>query len=453
MKHVLLVLCMLAASAGPVFAGDPSPKDFAYGLQLVTSNGEALYEAVIPAEVYRGVTRGDLGDLRVFNGRNEIVPSAVIRPSLETAPPAESAPLPIFPVYAGVGSKAGDLSMQVKKDRNGAIINVTTGNGPGTGRVIIAYLVDARRVGKPVSALELEPRTTTEGIVSRVSVDSSSDLERWSGMARDTTIVSMRYGEHMLERRTIELYSEKPSYFRISSDDPGRMPELAGVRAILAVSAEEQDRQWQSVAAAKITEKDGYSEYSFDTAGRMPVDRIRVSLPQANTLVNATFLSGKTKEGPWVIRKSSPVYQLRLQGHDARNADIALPPCSDRYWLMRVDRGGGGLGRGVPKLDFGWVPGKLLFVARGVPPFTLAYGSSRLGPGENGLPGQLGNLRKENAPAKTAIIGPRTVLGGEAALRPGMTPRDWKTAVLWGVLVLGVSLLAWMAARLYRQMK
>ncbi len=456
MKPALIAFFVLIASAVPVFAGDPAPNDFAYGMRLVTADGEALYEAAVPPEVYRGVTRADLGDLRVFNGRNEVVPFAVIRPSLESAPPAESGPLPIFPVYAGPGRRAENLSLHVKKDRTGAIINVTTGNGVGTGRVIAAYLVDARRVGMPVSALELEPQAPGEGIVSKVSVDAGTDLERWTGIARETTIVSMRYGEHRLERRTIELGSVKAAYFRISCDEPAGMPELAGVRARLAVSAREQARQWLSVAAMKITGKDGYSEYSFDTSGRMPVDRIRAILPQDNTLVNATFFSRPSKEGPWINRQSSVLYTLRLRGHDVKNADISIPPCSDRYWLMRVDRAGGGLGRGVPKLEFGWVPEKLVFVARGAAPFTLAYGSSRVEAGESGgneLLEQLKDLQKENVVAKAAGIGPGIVLGGENALRPGMTPHDWKIAVLWSVLVLGVALLTWMAVRLYRQMK
>ncbi len=456
MRYLIIVSFLYIVLAGTAFAKVSSPNDFAYGMRLEIDGQEALYEAALPLQVYRGVTRGDLGDLCVFNAQKEMVPFAIIRPPLETAHPAESVQLPIFPVFAGPGKKAENLSLQVKKDKTGAIINVTTDNDSGTGHAIAAYLVDARHVKMPVSALELELRTPGSGLVRKVSVDAGSDLEHWTTISPDTSIVSVRYGDHLLERRTIELGHVKTEYFRVSSAEPGVMPELTGVRARLAVSAREPARQWVSVPATKESVKDGFSEYAFDTAGRMPVDRIRADLPQNNTLVNATFFSRPSKEGPWITRQSSLVYNLRLQGHDVRNADITLPPCSDRYWLVRIDQTGGGLGRGVPKLEFGWIPEKLVFITRGNAPFTLAFGSSRVRVGGgtgNDLLAEFKNLQNENVVAKVAGIGPRTVLGGETALRPGMTPHDWKTAVLWSVLVLGVALLAWMAIRLHRQLK
>jgi hypothetical protein len=455
MRYLILAFFLIFVVAVAAFGKAPEPNDFAHGMLLKTDGREALYEATLSLPVYRSVIRGDLGDLCVFNGQREVVPFAVVRPALETARLAESAPLPIFPLFASPGQRAEGLSLRVKKDKTGSIINVTTGADAGTGREIAAYLVDAGRIGAAVSALELELRSREGGFVRRVSVESGADLEHWTTISPETTIVSLRYGAHTLERRTVELGSSRASYYRISSPDPGGMPELAGVRARPAAEAREPERQWISVAA-KETVKGGMLEYTFDTAGHMPVDRIRAELPQDNTLVNAAFFSRPSKEDPWTARQSSLLYKLRLQGHDIRNADISFPPCSDRYWLMRIDQSGGGLGRGAPKLEFGWVPEKLVFVARGNGPFTLACGSAQArvdGDRGNELLTEFKNLRKENVVAKTATIGPLTVLGGETALRPGMTPHDWKTAVLWGALVLGVALLAWMAIRLYRQLK
>lgn len=451
----ILAILLLFAVAGPAFADQPQPDDFAYGMFLKTDGGEALYETILTLPVYRSVTRGDLGDLCVFNGQREVVPFAIIRPPLEKTREAESVQLPIFPLFAPVGQSAENLSLRVTKDKTGSIINVTTGTGAGQGREISAYLVDAGRVGAAVSALELELRKPEDGFVRRVTVESGNDLELWTTISPETTIVSLRYGAHTLERRMIELGSVRAPYFRISSPDPGGMPELAGIRARLAAEAREPDRQWITSTPGK-TVKGGISDYTFDTAGHMPVDRIRVDLPQENTLVNATFYSRPSKGESWTARQSSLVYRLRLQGHYIANADISFPPCTDRYWLMRIDQTGGGIGVGTPKLEFGWIPEKLVFVARGAGPFLLACGSLRtrvMDNRGNELLTEFKNLRKENIVAKAATIGPRTILGGKTALRPGMIPRDWKTSVLWGVLVLGVALLSWMAVRLYRQLK
>ena len=61
---------------GRAAAAPLDPQDFAYGLSLRASDAP-IQTYALPLEVYRGVTRADLGDLRVFNEAREEVPHAV----------------------------------------------------------------------------------------------------------------------------------------------------------------------------------------------------------------------------------------------------------------------------------------------------------------------------------------------------------------------------------------
>ena len=70
-----LLLALLLAPVLSVAA--EQPQDFAFGLPVEVDGSEALYEVEIPASVYQGTTRADLGDLRVFNGDGEPVPFAL----------------------------------------------------------------------------------------------------------------------------------------------------------------------------------------------------------------------------------------------------------------------------------------------------------------------------------------------------------------------------------------
>jgi hypothetical protein len=188
----------------------------------------------------------------------------------------------------------------------------------------------------------------------------------------------------------------------------------------------------------------------------MPVDRIRVRLPQENTLVQATFFSRATERDPWKPGTSTLLYRLRIKGEELTSPDIALPASSDRYRLMRIDQSGGGIGKGLPLMELGWVPAKILFLARGSGPFQLAYGSGRpenCARGGNALFRQFSDQQKESFVAEAAVPGPPVVLSGKTALRRPMIPYDAKTAVLWSLLLLGVGFLAWMALRLHQQMK
>lgn len=451
MRSVWIAVFLLLFLTNTATAKDPSLKDFAYGVRLEVAGRDALYETPLPLDAYLGIISGNLEDLCVFNGQGEIVPFMVLRPPPEIATARETRNLPMFPLSGDPDQKLAGLSLQVRKDRTGSIVNVTTDGAVST-RKVVAYLLDASLLDRPVSALEVELQPMAEGSVIKVTVESSNDLEHWTTMMSGATIIRLRYGDRSLERRTIELDPVKAKYFRLSSPDSFGMPQLKGVIARLAASTIESPRQWIAVPAAAKNENP--DEYSFDTAGHMPVDRIRINLPQDNTLVNATFYSRSNTGRPWIPRQSSLLYRLRIKGMDVTGPDIVLPPTTDRYWLMRVEHSGGGLGKGIPQLRFGWVPEKLVFVARGNAPFTLAYGSARVkldGRQGDALLTRFRELQKDNAETRVVVTGPQMFLSGASVLRPGITPQNWKTAVLWAALGLGVALLAWMATRLYKQ--
>jgi hypothetical protein len=92
-----------------------------------------------------------------------------------------------------------------------------------------------------------------------------------------------------------------------------------------------------------------------------------------------------------------------------------------------------------------------MFVARGRGPFQLAYGSARAQPSayaiESLVPGYRTDSELHASPARP---GEQGTLAGPMALQP---PRDYKVWAFWGVLILGVALLAWMAWRLAGQLK
>ena len=72
------ILVVLLALTFPATADTPlRPADFAYGIPIETTGDAPFHEFSVPQSVYESVTRTDLGDLRVFNARDEIVPHAL----------------------------------------------------------------------------------------------------------------------------------------------------------------------------------------------------------------------------------------------------------------------------------------------------------------------------------------------------------------------------------------
>jgi len=210
----------------------------------------------------------------------------------------------------------------------------------------------------------------------------------------------------------------------------------------------EPARQWKQVEL-RSAEKPG--EFRYEPGGRIPVDRLRVSLPERNTLVPVQVLARHTDDQRWQLITTGVVYRLTHEGNDVVSADLNVSATGWEQWLLRLDSRGGGIGAGEPQVQVGWVPQQLVFVARGEGPFQLAYGNLRARsadlPIQTLVPGWHSDAELK---AATATAGAQEVRAGPRALRGAPDYRTWG---LWGSLVIGVVLLAWMAWVLARELR
>ena len=205
---------------------------------------------------------------------------------------------------------------------------------------ITAYLLDASSLKVPLADLALEWENSRREWSPRLRVEGSDNLEDWTLLVPSAVLINLRYGDHRLERRVIELNGAKMKYYRLSSTGSTELPKLISAVARLTASGAELPRHWTSVTATPRSSRTG--DYLFTTSGLMPVDRIRVRLPQENTLVQASFFSRATERDPWKPGTSTLLYRLRIKGEELTSPDIVLPASSDRYRLMRIDQSGGG---------------------------------------------------------------------------------------------------------------
>jgi len=452
-RFVFLIVILICAGCGTA-KETPAPQDFAFGLPIETTAEGAIFEAPLPLDFYRGLAGNDGNDLCVFNGHGEVVPYAVRRAPQEALSPPELTPLPFFPIPARPGGsrKVEDITVKVQRDATGAVIRLDASEQIVKEAGTAAYLIDAASLKRPVRALEFQWTAAADGFAGSLAIEGSDDLEHWSAVSGGGVIASLQYGEHRLVQKRIEFRPIGRKYLRILWPAGLQQVQLVGASAELVPETAEQPRQWVSVVAA--VKQDGPGEYLFEAPGPLPADRIRVKLPQKNTLAAAEFFSRDDAKTPWIARSAGLVYQLRMEGEDLVGSDFILSPSPDRFWMLRVRQSGGGLGRGLPEIELGWIPQHLLFVARGEGPFLLAYGNAQRRFGDtrtDDLLAGLSDKRQGMVSAKPAGFGPQIVLGGESRLKD-LPVVDMRKYVLWAVLVLAVAILAWMSLRLYRQM-
>jgi len=445
----------------PTLAAAEQPRDFAFGIPLQISGQDALQQVELPRAVYEGVVRADLSDLRVFNGAGEVVAHA-FRPRV-TATREKPRPVPVALFAIRTDAPTGVEGVELRLEQRGArtVVDLRTREGrPARGGKLVGYLADARAVGKPIRAITLELPAGAEQVFTRVTLEASDDLRQWTSLASGAPVVRLVSGGSRLEQLRIEVPARRAKYLRVSWPGRSGALELAGLAVEPGDSAVAAPRQWKPVTGSPAKSKPG--EYDFDLGGQFPVDRLRVTLPEQNTVASIELLARAKTADPWRHVTTATVYRLVRDGDELTNADIEVGATPDRYWLARVDPRGGGIGGGPLELGAGWVPHRLVFASRGAGPFQLAYGrrdaKSAAFPIATLVPGYKGEEELELGRAETApriAIGVARVaadpqpLGGDTVRRDRV---DWKRWTLWASLVLGVAVLGWMALRLGRQM-
>lgn len=449
MNRVLgLLLGMVPAAVAAVTV---VPEDFAYGIDLRIPAQGAIYRVSLPDELYQYTTRSDLGDMRVFNGDQQVVPH-MLRHAEETRQvdlPAIEPPL--FPFYEADDTPSQSLSLHIETDSRGAIVKLDQEAASDEGRQPAGYLLDISQIEEKPSRLELTWSAESPDFLVPVNVQASNNLSGWRTVTSGTTLANMRYAEHQLVKNEIAFPATGAKYLRLETTSDKPFPELISVRLHFPARTDELPRQWLQITGSESGEA---GEYDFDIGGRFPVDRLNLKLPQRNTLISGTLLSRPDAESAWTYRAKGNIYHLGINGTVLANPDFQINGGGDRYWKLKISNGQK-LGAGVPVLSVGWRPHELIFIAQGQPPYLLAFGSSMVEKTNFPVNSLLSEIRRRD---DDSLLSPAQVshsykLGGEKALQPPAEGLPWKQIVLWLVLIGVVVLLAYMAYRLYSQMQ
>ncbi len=447
--HYLAVIAVLAAT--PKDDIQVKRDDFAYGATVEVDAEHALQRLVVPVTIYEQLTRDDAADLAVFNASASQVPHALRRAS-ESVRENPDVNLPVFPLKATSQAAAGSVEITVERSTTGAVTKVSTKDAGGDATsVLTAYLIDASNVGQPIRSLTFRWKGEVASFVQHLSIAAGDDLQSWSTVASDVTVASLVHEGHHIDKERVEIAPVSAKYLRVTW--PGNAPprDLEMVVAGLASSVTEPVRDWAE-GGEVTTPRPG--AYRFRLSGFRPVDRVRIVLPEDNTLAEAMLSSARSADGPWSTRYSGLIYRLDKNG--VGPVTINVGDVADPFWQLEVSTQGGGIGNGTPKFEVGWLPHELLFVRRGEAPFTVAYGNANHGVQSFDPQALAGMARMEGGESLGAarIVDAKVTLGGPAKLTP--EPPDAtlpvRRLVLWGSLAAAVLLLGWMSLRLFKQM-
>lgn len=448
----LLWLTLLPALAGATQAGDYARQ---WPLVLQTQDAGA-YRVVLDRGVYRSATLPSLRDIDVRNAVGAAVPAALFSPEQPLAQASRQHVLPWFPLPRDQAVPGRDITLISERDADGSLRRVearVVGGTLGTGveSAANAWLIDASQVDARIKALHLEWPAQVSALDVAYQVEGSDNLRDWRILQPRAQLLDLTRDGARLQQRRI-LLDGQAKYLRLSPLQADAALPLAGVSAEMAGSVAAETWQWEALRGLEVV-ANGRTYYQFTLDGRFPIARADVAL-DANAAAEWMLESRDADDGQWQ-RRAGPWVAFQVDAGDGseRSAEQSLAGIvRDHQWRLSSRAPV----NGVPVLRLGYQPEVMVFLAQGQPPFALVAGSARASRADAPLSQLVDAIRTRRGsgwqPAN-ATLGPPAELAGAQALQPVTAQRDWKSWLLWGLLLLGAVVVAGFALSLLRQTK
>jgi hypothetical protein len=444
----LLALALVASSAQATTPVIEPARHYAVSYPIATESVAPAYVVALPQDAYTW-TRPDtmLTDVVVVDADGMQVPSGPYQP-LQSVSRRVTLTLPLLAVPPAEADSPGP---RIERSTNGDIV-IQPGNSTAPGPVK-EWLIDART---PInlSQITFPPTQVSDGAdvqLDNVSIDVSDDLQSWTSLVRQATILSMGRNGNAPDVTTVKIEGATGRYFRVRIVSGSVHWATAGDATVnLAGRVEEKlvvdeaPRQWLDVEPTRTTSSGQGVDYDYALPAALPINALRLKRgSDAVARVDAMSLEGthlSESLGTLVVTSGqgdgSTTLNIPAGRRDALRLHSATPL------------------REPPHLALGWVPDRFVFLPEGPPPHQLFVGSHIESRPPWPIANALASLRKQQPegwrPAQ-ATTGPGVRMEGEKALVTPVGPFDWTRVILWVVLGLGVLVVGGMAVSLLRK--
>lgn len=439
--------------------------DYAYAWPLTVAGDSAAWQVELTPEVYATVRDAQLRDLAVIDGAGQPVPIAPRAAQTTNVAQATDSELPQFatPLPAPGGGADEKLSLHVERGPDGRLRRLDAEVGAADvkpdGRVVVGsgdILLDASALKAPIDSLWLDWDETGSGVIAHFSVAGSDDLQAWRTLVSGATVMSLQQDGNRLARHQIALNGAREKYLRLHGLDGEQRPAGLRVRArTLAQSTLTQPALvWlEAQAEATTPGADGKpAMYVYRLPAPLAIDAIKLELAGVNSLARVRIASRASADdhGQWQTRAEFTAFRLRQGADESVNDEVTTFPGA-RAQIWRVEPATPL--EQAPALRVAFRPDRYVFLAQGSAPYRLVAGSARARRAEYPVDVALTQLRTKlgaDWQPPLAKLGARTVLQGEHALTAAPAPPDWKTWLLWAVLVGAAALIGGLALSLLR---
>jgi len=454
----LLAIGALFCSGGAVAA---TVDNYAYAWPLQTDGDSAAWQVELTPEIYAAARRDDLLDVEVVNAAGDAVPTAQRAVQATSTAQASDFELPQFALPMTTPGAPADesLSLHIERGPDGKLRRLDAEVGATQGKTAASgdLLLDVSAVRAPVDSLWLDWNDNAD-VNAQFSVSASDDLQQWRTLNASAAVLSLHQGGNVLARHQIGLSGAQSRYLRLHRLDAATGIDGLRVRArTLARSTLIQPaRTWveATTATGDPATANTPATFRYQLPAQLTIDALKVELASDNSLARIRVAArghDADERSPWSTCADFTAFRLRQD--DASIGNDEITSCRGMRAAQLKLLPSTALDR-APSVRVAFRPDRFVFLAQGAGPYRLVAGSVRARRGDYPVDAALAQLRGKLGPdwqPPLAALGTRTTLQGESALVAAPPPRDWKTWILWSVLIGAAALIGGLALSLLRK--
>lgn len=435
---------LLGLSLSMLSQASEKPQDYRHSAALQLAGEGPWYRLELPFAAHLAAGHGDLRDLRVFDSNGQMQAYALIPGRSESVQQEQEHGVRWFPLRGRVDAQEMP-ALRVERSTTGTLIELR-GEAPAESeQQLRGWLLDASAIDAPLVRLNLDWSGAEDGF-QRFSIEASDDLQHWRSWG-EGQMARLSFADERIDQRQVELPGQRARYLRLLWSNPLQAPQLQAVTLrSQRLTHQAAPLVWSEPLSAQTSVE---GQYQWQLPLSLPLERLRVELEQSNTLAPLRFEARSSDQGAWRQLVSGVLYRLPEAGREVVNDALTLPGWPVRQLRMQVDARGGGLGGDMPRMQVALRATQLVFLARGEPPYRLALGN----PNAPSAALPLHTLIPGYQAERLAILGRAELaepLAASVESQAGPS-QDWQRLGLWAVLLVGVGLLAAMAASVLRR--
>lgn len=441
----------LALAAGLAAATPTQAAAFAWQWPVETTGEGGAWRIVLTEDVYRRVSRADLGDLAAINAAGTLVPFGPAPFDQDPArlPRETRTPVSWFALPRATGRGRDDtLSLAVERDPDGTL-RLAAQAGGGEPQVATDLLLDLG-AGDPVVGLQLVLAGAVDDLRAAVDVYGSRDLRQWSRIAGNLPVLSLRQGDFQLQRLGLALAPYTGAYLLVSPADGAAALPVAAIEAVRrSQPLERVGPQRVQSNASLVGTGELAGRYEYRAPGPVKVGEITLLPAEANSVANVVVESRDDVDAPWHERARFVAFRVADGSGEVGSEPIAVDAGRDRHWRVSSVPPL----PAAPALTLTWHSENFVLLAQGAGPFRLVAGSATMRNPEFPVAELLAQLRGQlgsNWRAPQARLGVGAPMAGPVALETPPDPGRQRRWLLWGVLVAGAAGIVAMVIRLLR---